>query len=62
MPVMIIWIAFEALPVKANTQPWFIIPCAFQYKAPFSSAKATSSYAYTTAKGLNKRTGEARRR
>ena len=37
------WTASEALPVRANTQPWTIIPRAFQNKAPFSSANATSS-------------------
>ena len=43
IPEVIIWTASEALPVKANTQPCIIIPYAFQNKAPFSSAKATSS-------------------
>ena len=43
IPEVIIWIASEALPVRANTQPCFIIPNAFQNKVPFSSAKATSS-------------------
>jgi hypothetical protein len=45
MPEVIVWTASEALPVKANTLPWHIIPIAFQNRAPFSSAKATSSSA-----------------
>ena len=36
-------IAFEALPVKANTQPWSTIASAFQCAAPFSSVNATAS-------------------
>ena len=43
IPEVIIWTASEALPVRAKTQPWSIIPSAFQNKAPFSSAKAMSS-------------------
>src|SRR5262249_35963892 len=43
IPEVIIWIALEALPVKANTQPWSISPRAFQNKVPFSSASATPS-------------------
>ena len=43
IPAVNISIAPEALPVRANTQPWFIIPYAFQNKTPFSSAKARTS-------------------
>ena len=43
IPEVIIWTASEALPVRAKSQPCAIIPSAFQNKAPFSSAKATSS-------------------
>ena len=37
------WTASEALPVRPKRQPRTIIPCAFQNKARFSSAKAMSS-------------------
>ena len=43
------WTAFEALPVRAEIQPWFNIPAAFHNMAPFSSAKATSSSAWAFA-------------
>jgi hypothetical protein len=39
------WFASEALLVRANTLPRRIIPAAFQKKAPFSSARAKSSWA-----------------
>jgi hypothetical protein len=38
-------VASEALPVRASTQPWFVIPSAFQNSEPLSSAIATSSRA-----------------
>jgi hypothetical protein len=31
------------LPVRIDTQPWFIIPSAFLKIEPFSSANATTS-------------------
>jgi hypothetical protein len=40
IPEISISIAAEARPVRANTQPWLIIPYAFQDKEPFSSARA----------------------
>ena len=51
------WTASEALPVRTNTQPWFIIPNAFQNKAPFSSAKATSFIAIARLLPRNFRSG-----
>lgn len=39
---VMIWITFEASPVKANTQPRAAFPAFCQTKAPFSSANATS--------------------
>jgi len=36
-------IASETLPDKAKTQPSIILPVAFHSKAPFASAKSTSS-------------------
>ena len=41
IPEVIIWTASEALPVKAKRQPRSTIPTAFQYREPFSSAKAS---------------------
>jgi hypothetical protein len=49
IPEVIMWTAFEALPVKANAQPWNAIPPACQSMAPFSSAKATTSLASASA-------------
>src|SRR5262249_26173241 len=43
IPEVIIWIAFEALPDSANTQPCSIVPNAFHNAAPFSSANRTTS-------------------
>jgi hypothetical protein len=37
------------LPARANTLPWFSIPNAFQNGAPFSSVRATSSWACAAA-------------
>src|SRR5262245_32905030 len=42
-PEMIIWIASEALPDSANTQPFSIVANAFHNAAPFSSANWTTS-------------------
>jgi hypothetical protein len=33
-PEVVIWIASEALPVRANTQPWFSVPSGFQNTEP----------------------------
>src|SRR5262249_1437586 len=43
IPEVIIWIASEALPDCANTQPLCIVPNAFQSAAPFSSANRITS-------------------
>src|SRR5262245_63893235 len=43
IPEVIIWIASEALPDSANTQPCSIVPIAFHNAAPFSSANRTTS-------------------
>src|SRR5215468_8639514 len=43
IPEVIIWIASEALPDSANTQPVCIVHSAFQNGAPFSSANRTTS-------------------
>src|SRR5262245_10086774 len=43
IPEVIIWIASEALPDSANTQPFCIVPNAFHNAAPFSSANRTTS-------------------
>src|SRR5208282_670902 len=43
IPEVIMSIASEALPVRAKCQPRNGISATFQYKAPFSSAKATTS-------------------
>src|SRR5262245_16566651 len=43
IPELIIWIASEALPDSANTQPCSIVPNAFHNAAPFSSANRTTS-------------------
>src|SRR5215468_5382300 len=43
IPEVIIWIASEALPDCANTQPLCTVPNAFQSAAPFSSANRTTS-------------------
>src|SRR3954453_16440086 len=43
IPEVIIWIASEALPDSANTQPFCIVPRAFHNAAPFSSANRTTS-------------------
>src|SRR5262249_55193423 len=43
IPEVIIWIASEALPDSANTQPCSIVPNAFHNAAPFSSANRTTS-------------------
>jgi hypothetical protein len=45
IPEINILVASEALPAKANTLAWFIIPRAFQNREPFSSARATCSWA-----------------
>ena len=38
-------LAEKGLPTSAKTEPWFIIPNAFQNWEPFSSAKVTCSWA-----------------
>src|SRR6516225_4558040 len=43
IPEVIIWIASEALPDCAHTQPFCIVPKAFHHAAPFSSANRTTS-------------------
>src|SRR5262245_41753132 len=43
IPEVIIWIASEALPDSANTQPFCIVPKAFHNAEPFSSTNRTTS-------------------
>src|SRR6516162_7722275 len=43
IPKAINWIASDALPESANTQPFSIVPNAFHNAAPFSSASRTTS-------------------
>src|SRR5215831_8609126 len=43
IPDVIIWIASQALPDSANTQPFCIVPRDFHNAAPFSSANRTTS-------------------
>ena len=49
IPEISISVASEALPVRASTEPWLTIPYAFQSREPFSSARATSSWACAAA-------------
>jgi hypothetical protein len=44
IPEINISIASEALPVRANVLPWFIIPAACQNREPLFSARATTSW------------------
>src|SRR6516165_989494 len=43
IPEVIIWIASEALPDSASTEPFCIVPSAFHSAAPFSSANRSTS-------------------